>query len=65
VSALPEIALFQMRVDVNAKTLNPSIGVVQKRGSGSERVFRSSAHESVERCKGLGVPDFIRASVDT
>jgi len=32
VSALPEIALFQMRVDVYAETLDPLIGVVQKRG---------------------------------
>jgi len=52
VSALPEIALFQMRVDVYAETLNTLIGVVQKRGFGSAWVFRSAAHETVERCKG-------------
>ena len=40
VSALPEIALFQMRVDVYAETLNPLIGVVQKRGFGSAWVFQ-------------------------
>src|SRR5258708_39217097 len=49
-----------MRINTNAETLNTLIRIVQKRGPGSERVFGSAAHEAVERCKGLGVPDFVR-----
>src|SRR5258708_13344154 len=49
-----------MRINTNGETVKTVIGVVQKRGPGSERVFGSAAHEAVERCKGLGVPDFVR-----
>ena len=49
-----------MRINANVETLNTLIRVVQKRDFGLEGFFRSTAHEAVERCKDLGVPDFVR-----